>query len=696
MKHKAIFTLGSALLLATLLCGCSDSDGGNVAEGSTAASAETSQLKPSDTSTAAAVAPASKPESALRDLSAEALSIHLVKNGKPVHNMYCLPNDQAAPAAVQALKEYRALVKKATGTEPLRVDKPQAGVPTILFGANPFSEQAGVTTNGLASEGFRIRSIGQDIHIIGRDTPKVGAHQVRANTGMEPGTLFGTYELLERCYGMLFAWHDDLGTIVPPQKDLSVASMNIVDAPDWSYRQFTKSPEGEANNMFGRRLRLGHPIEVRHEHSWRRIMPPDEYGEAHPEWFAMINGKRYPKHYAEKRGGQICTSNPQVVEHFARVAIDHFNKNSQSDMLSIAPNDGRKMCQCGPCMALDNGEDTSTGKRIITDRILTFYNAVAEKVAKVHPSKRLGAILYLDYKYPPKKVKPHPMLFLVHTTNSGFAQGAFYEGQEKDWEAAWGKAVDKFYKYDIWHYDQTPLYMIAPVTRHIIEKCKAEAGFGVDGVYPYVARSYELLGAGHYLLARLMWDNDADADKLEADYYRALYGAAADDVKAYYDLLEDRLIKTFKNGPDVKDEAMIASFFARYPGANNPGMYLAAYWPVLPKMKEIMERAYAKKNSLSKDENERLVRLIDHHNYTMQTVAAMIYAGRGIAKTGTAKDAKLLREAVAKRDAAKARIRGYRPNYARLLDEMDAASHTGVLYGKKPTVVIRAPSDFNQ
>jgi hypothetical protein len=173
---------------------------------------------------------------------------------------------------------------------------------------------------------------------------KVGAHQVAARVGMEPGTLYGTYQFLERYYGMLFAWHDDLGTITPRQTNLTIRSMHIVDAPDCSYRQFTKSPDGKANEVFGRRLRLGHPLEVRHEHNWHRILSPDVYGQEHPEWFAEINGKRYPKHYAEKRGGQVCTSNPQVVEHFAKAAIAHFNEYPKVDMFSIAANDGRKFC----------------------------------------------------------------------------------------------------------------------------------------------------------------------------------------------------------------------------------------------------------------------------------------------------------------------------------------------------------------
>ena len=286
----------------------------------------------------------------------QATGIILVKDGKPVHNMFCLPNDEAEPAAVMALKEYRALVAKATGVEPERVAEPVDGTPTIFFGQNPWSAKAGVTADGLGVEGFRIRTVGQDIHIVGRDTPKVGAHRVTGSVGMEPGTLFGTYEFLERSYGMLFAWHDELGTIIPSQSNLSINPINLEDAPDSLYRQFTKSPAGQANQVFGRRLRLGHPIDVRHEHNWHRIMSPDVYGKAHPEWFAEINGKRYPKHYAEKRGGQVCTSNPQVVEHFAKAAIDYFDKTPHSKMFSIAANDGRKFCTCRRCLAQDSGE----------------------------------------------------------------------------------------------------------------------------------------------------------------------------------------------------------------------------------------------------------------------------------------------------------------------------------------------------
>ncbi len=56
---------------------------------------------------------------------------------------------------------------------------------------------------------------------------------------------------------------------------------------------------------------------------------------------------------------------------------------------------------------------------------------------------------------------------------------------------------------------------------------------------------------------------------------------------------------------------MIASFYRRYPGANNPGVYLAAYWPILAEMKETVDQAYGKKKQLTPEQLQRLVRWID-------------------------------------------------------------------------------------
>ncbi len=114
-------------------------------------------------------------------------------------------------------------------------------------------------------------------------------------------------------------------------------------------------------------------------------------------------------------------------------------------------------------------------------------------------------------------------------------------------------------------------------------------------------------------------------------------------------------------------------------------------------MKEAMDRIYFDhRKELSPEELERLHRLIDHHNYTLHTVNTMVMAGRGLTGRATKQDRKSFETSKSKRDDALAKIKAYRPFYAKLIAELDANSHTGVIYGKKPTIEIRAPSDFNE
>ena len=140
-----------------------------------------------------------------------------------------------------------------------------------------------------------------------------------------------------------------------------------------------------------------------------------------------------------------------------------------------------------------------------------------------------------------------------------------------------------------------------------------------------MGQSYEQLGAGHYLLAKLMWDKDADARELERRYYDALYGEAGRDLLAYYRLLEERLRKMYLENVDV-DEPAVTQLLERKSSGGSPARILAAYWPILDEATGLMERAQSRQ--LKNREVERLERLLDHHEYLVATVRGMIAAGR--------------------------------------------------------------------
>ncbi len=539
--------------------------------------------------------------------------------------------EKAPPVVHLAARELQHFVERSTGVRLPVVTAPTTGRNHLFVGS----------ATGLRPEGFRIRAVGRDLRIEGDDTPG-DPGRIRRERPVRCGTLFGVYEFLERFAGVFFAWDDDLGTVVPPRKEIRVpADLEIVQAPDWTSRTIINTPPGSTGGLFGRRLRLGSSVETDYTHNWHRILPADP---ARPELFALVRGERRTGYYLKNHGGQVCTSNPDVIEIFARAAIDHFAKNPADGVFPISPNDGKGFCECERCLAQDP----------MTDRLLAFYNAVAERVARVHPTKRLGAFVYAQYARPPVRVRPHPSLALVHATNSAHAQGLGWARERED-ERAWTALSKGMVKYDIYYYGEYgSLDLPAPATAHLAEKLRAEHEAGFSGGYLYAAPAWELLGAGHYLMAKLMWDRTADVTALERRYYDALYGAAGPDVLEYYRLLESALRKARLEGIDRSEPIVRRAHGWTGDDETSCAFTIAAYFPLLDAAGAILRRD----RPLSPPETARLSRLRDHHDHLAGTVRAMVAAGRLEARAEfRPEDLEMFRAALALRESARGRLK---------------------------------------
>ena len=579
-------------------------------------------------------------------------------------------NAEAGPVAAFAAQELCQFIEQSTGVKLPIVAEATDGRGHIYVGANPASATAGVKPDDLKPEGFHLKTIGRDIHIVGADTGG-DPRKINRNAPVQCGTLSGVYEFLERYLDVLFAWHDGLGTVVPRHESLVLPDVDFTDAPDWSYRTLPYSPEGQSYALFGRRLRLGMTLSVRHSHNWFSMVPAEKYGQEHPEYFALVGGERRARYAsAQHHGGQLCTSNPEVIDICAQAAIAYFDEHPEQDMYSLSPNDGGGFCECENCRALDGGDflEDRPDMPVLTDRLLVFYNSIAERVAVRHPDKLLGAYIYSYYKAPPKREKPHPNLYLVNATNSAHTHGRGWE-REHEWEKQWTALTDHFAKYDIYYYGKPAINLIAPVVAHTIEKLPAEQKVGICGGYLYMGQSYEQLGAGHYLMAKLMWDADADARALEQRYYTGLYGAAAPDVKAYYDLLEQRLTTVHLEGVDV-DELAVRKFTEAAGAGISPGHVIAAYWPILDRAEALIAQAQGR--DLSDPERARLTRLVAQHRFLAATVRGMIAAGRLQAQAAfNPEDVDMLKQAVETREAAKIGIAEFAPTLTEYINQMD-------------------------
>ena len=89
---------------------------------------------------------------------------------------------------------------------------------------------------------------------------------------------------------------------------------------------------------------------------------------------------------------------------YADYYIDYFNKYPQFEYVSISAEDGLVIDERPASRALESGDyDWTIGAPSATDKLWFFHNQVLDRVAKVHPNKKFGVLVYLNNMMPPRK-----------------------------------------------------------------------------------------------------------------------------------------------------------------------------------------------------------------------------------------------------------------------------------------------------
>lgn len=151
------------------------------------------------------------------------------------------------------------------------------------------------------------------------------------------------------------------------------------------------------------------------EHSTDYYFPKEKVFSEHPEWFALVDGKRSP--------GQICYSNSDAVEAYGNALAAFAKDKPWFQFMGIWPLDGGGYCECEHC------QDPET--------IFKANRVIAEKLRKVRPDLAVEHLAYTPQSFArPLEPMPDNMCVLVcHVRDqvayewglrAKSAQGAFY------------------------------------------------------------------------------------------------------------------------------------------------------------------------------------------------------------------------------------------------------------------------------
>ncbi len=241
---------------------------------------------------------------------ASAGELVLAERGRPAAYTIVRPA-QASASEVYAAEELRDGLARATGvTLPITADDRPLPDKAIVIGAAACARAAAFAPDlaaRLGEDGFRLEVRGTRLFVYG---------------SAARGALYGVYALLEDYAGC--RWYASWHTLCPPRAQVAVPdNLAETQVPAFAMREpywydVIKHP------AFAARLRVnsrswrtmdarygGNPFRfgggLGSCHTFNTLMPPDEFFDAHPEYFSYEDGRRV------KHPSQLCLTNPDVL-----------------------------------------------------------------------------------------------------------------------------------------------------------------------------------------------------------------------------------------------------------------------------------------------------------------------------------------------------------------------------------------------
>lgn len=396
----------------------------------------------------------------------------------------------------------------------------------------------------MGSDGFRLKSIKDGIILLGKD---------------DLGSLFAVYELLERYFDIRWFMPGEMGLFYPINNTLKIGQVNMMYEPSFRVRWISSGDWALHQRMNVYVTAGGKKVGINWKwnfHTFAKLIPPDKYYAGHPEYFAMVNGKRTVTE-SLSHGNQLCTSNPDVIREVANNIIDTLNKDPGIEVISLSPNDGGGFCECENCCSYDEPDPDKFN--LYTNRLAIFNNEVAKIVKEKYPKVLIKVGAYAMYTRPPLNENYLPesnLLFQLchlyfchnHPLGSNLCKlNETYKPAERFLpNTEFEKILDRWLTISphvfIYEYYSISGMSRTPLPWPLIHTMRTDIPFyrdkGIEGFYTQTSDDWGRLGLSFYIAAKLCWNADLDVDDLLDDYFEKFYGPASAPIKVYFLTME--------------------------------------------------------------------------------------------------------------------------------------------------------------
>jgi len=515
---------------------------------------------------------------ALESPKPDATVLTLVEDGKPTSLIVTngKPNEHVTLAATE-LQEHLRIMTGAT-LDVVRENEMSASPPGVLILVGPSNRvrDRGVNTKELEPESFVVKTTEDALILAGQD---------RTGSNPQMGTLWAVYDFLQDELGCRWIWPGDIGRVVPRTSTVAVRSLDIQETPTIKIRGFRMAAQekhkvayekeglgrlldfgetyervSEDERVWLRRMRMGRSFKLSYGHAFTDWW--EKHKETHPDVFALQpNGRRGPRKSPKPDFVKMCVSNPKLWEMQLEPLRRRAQQGARGQWLNACENDGSGgFCVCQRCQAWDadpneelaslpavedgsdvdaGGGDNSDLPESLSDRYARWYNELARRAREADPEARVIAYGYSRYRAPPIKLERlEANIWIGYVGFNAYPRSEAYRKTSVDEWFGWSRlgATVFLRSNSMFYCGEGAPYV---VTRQLTEDLGFQVKNGLraadfDNLQGYWATT----GPSYYVLARMLWDTDAEPGQVLDEFYGA-FGPMKEVVKEYYDYWEE-------------------------------------------------------------------------------------------------------------------------------------------------------------
>ncbi|NDC41548.1 MAG: DUF4838 domain-containing protein [Chitinophagia bacterium] len=309
--------------------------------------------------------------------------------------------------------------------------------------------------------------------------------------------------------------------VVPVTEMVIPAATRLAGKPTFEYREIYYPASMEGNYLEWNKLQQFTDLWGLWGHSYDKLVPAHTYFRAHPEYYAMVKGKR--------QATQLCLSNETVY----RIVVEELKKrmaaNTDAVYWSVSPNDDNGYCQCDQCAATDSREGGPQGS------LIAFVN----KVAANFPDKKITTLAYGYTHKPSKTLKPAGNVYIFLSDIDGYRDKPLATEPSarnfRDDLKGWGALTPNLF---VWDYVTQFTNYLAPFPN--FQTLQANMRFfvdnGVKGLFIQGSgeTNSEFAELRSFLLAKLLNDPNTDIKKWTDYFLNSYYGPKAGPMLGQY------------------------------------------------------------------------------------------------------------------------------------------------------------------